>query len=343
MTTENSRKVKIPEFIIPEEMKNINISYESLQPLEPEIDIVSMMQKFKDVLNNKDSDWTLQISVINYLRRALKFDKQTFNQFFYGAKFYLKIIDFIDSVRSSLAKNALVLLNEIFCEKIKQEEKSNTNSLISLIKATIPHLITKINSNKSFIKIESNMCLESLVKNMKFNEVLLTFIQLMNTKKAKDYELLTELSKKMINNLGKEFFVKNFQFNEYIKYIISFYEAQKNLNAKQSQDILNCFIKVMTKEEFDKKLEKCTKKEKEKVKDILEKKFVQPKKKMSSTPNMHFHKNINERNKNFKLSQCHENKRNKSVSIKIITKGKDPLVAQINETKLNNENVPKNY
>ena len=242
MTTENSRKVKIPEFIIPEEMKNINISYESLQPLEPEIDIVSMMQKFKDVLNNKDSDWTLQISVINYLRRALKFDKQTFNQFFYGAKFYLKIIDFIDSVRSSLAKNALVLLNEIFCERIKQEEKSNTNSLISLIKATIPHLITKINSNKSFIKIESNMCLESLVKNMKFNEVLLTFIQLMNTKKAKDSELLTELSKKMINNLGKEFFVKNFQFNEYIKYIISFYEAQKNLNAKQSQDILNCFI-----------------------------------------------------------------------------------------------------
>ena len=69
----------------------------------------------------------------------------------------------------------------------------------------------------------------------------------------------------------------------YIKYIVSFYEAQKNLNAKQSQDILNCFIEVMTKEEFDKKLNKYTKKEKENIKSILEKKFVQPKKKMSST------------------------------------------------------------
>jgi len=57
----------------------------------------------------------------------------------------------------------------------------------------------------------------------------------------------------------------------------------------------------------------------------------------------HFRKNINERNKNFKLNKCHDNKRNKSVSIKIITKGKDPIVGQINEAKLNNENIPKNY
>ena len=285
MTTENSKKQKVPEFIIPEEMKNINLPHESLKPLEPEIDIVSMMQKFKDILSNKDSDWTFQISVINYLRRIFKFDKQVFNQFFYGAKFYQKIIEFIDSVRSSLAKNALVLLNEIFSEQINGEEKSNSNSLITLIKSTIPHLISKINSNKSFIKAESNMCLESLVKNMKFFDVLLTLLQLMNTKKAKDAELLVELSKKMIKNLGKDFFVQNAQFNELIKHVVSFYESPKYSNVKQSKDILNCFIEIMTKEEFDKKMEKCTKKEKENVKIILEAKIAQPKRKISSTSN----------------------------------------------------------
>ena len=336
MTTENSKKQKVPEFIIPEEMKNINLPHESLKPLEPEIDIVSMMQKFKDILNNKDSDWTFQISVINYLRRIFKFDKQVFNQFFYGAKFYQKIIEFIDSVRSSLAKNALVLLNEIF-------SKSNSNSLITLIKSTIPHLISKINSNKSFIKADSNMCLESLVKNMKFFDVLLTFFQLMNTKKAKDAELLLELSKKMINNLGKEFFVQNSQFNELIKHVISFYESHKDSNVKQCKDILNCFIEVMTKEEFDKKMEKCTKKEKENVKIILEAKIAQPKKKISSTSSMHFRKDINERKKNFKLSKCNEVKGNKSVSIKIVTKGKDPVVLHSNGALLNDENAQKNY
>jgi hypothetical protein len=343
MTTENSKKQKVPEFIIPEEMKNINLPHESLKPLEPEIDIVSMMQKFKDILSNKDSDWTFQISVINYLRRIFKFDKQVFNQFFYGAKFYQKIIEFIDSVRSSLAKNALVLLNEIFSEQINQEEKSNSNSLITLIKSTIPHLISKINSNKSFIKAESNMCLESLVKNMKFFDVLLTLLQLMNTKKAKDAELLVELSKKMIKNLGKDFFVQNAQFNELIKHVVSFYESHKDSNVKQSKDILNCFIEIMTKEEFDKKMEKCTKKEKENVKIILETKIAQPKKKISSTSSMHFRKDINERKKNFKLSKCNEAKGNKSVSIKIVTKGKDPVVLHSNGAILNDENAQKNY
>ena len=343
MTTENSKKQKVPEFIIPEEMKNINLPHESLKPLEPEIDIVSMMQKFKDILSNKDSDWTFQISVINYLRRIFKFDKQVFNQFFYGAKFYQKIIEFIDSVRSSLAKNALVLLNEIFSEQINGEEKSNSNSLITLIKSTIPHLISKINSNKSFIKAESNMCLESLVKNMKFFDVLLTLLQLMNTKKAKDAELLVELSKKMIKNLGKDFFVQNAQFNELIKHVVSFYESHKDSNVKQSKDILNCFIEIMTKEEFDKKMEKCTKKEKENVKIILETKIAQPKKKISSTSSMHFRKDINERKKNFKMSKCNEVKGNKSVSIKIVTKGKDPVVLHSNGAILNDENAQKNY
>jgi hypothetical protein len=343
MTTENSKKQKVPEFIIPEEMKNINLPHDSLKPLEPEIDIVSMMQKFKDILSNKDSDWTFQISVINYLRRIFKFDKQVFNQFFYGAKFYQKIIEFIDSVRSSLAKNALVLLNEIFSEQINGEEKSNSNSLITLIKSTIPHLISKINSNKSFIKAESNMCLESLVKNMKFFDVLLTLLQLMNTKKAKDAELLVELSKKMIKNLGKDFFVQNAQFNELIKHVVSFYESHKDSNVKQSKDILNCFIEIMTKEEFDKKMEKCTKKEKENVKIILETKIAQPKKKISSTSSMHFRKDINERKKNFKMSKCNEVKGNKSVSIKIVTKGKDPVVIHSNGANLNDENAQKNY
>ena len=254
-----------------------------------------------------------------------------------------KIIEFIDSVRSSLAKNALVLLNEIFSEQINQDEKSSSNSLITLIKSTIPHLISKINSNKSFIKAESNMCLESLVKNMKFVDVLLTFFQLMNTKKAKDAELLLELSKKMIKNLGKEFFVQNSQFNELIKHVISFYESHKDSNVKQCKDILNCFIEVMTKEEFDKKMEKCTKKEKENVKIILETKIAQPKKKISTTSSMHFRKDINERKKNFKMSKCNEVKGNKSVSIKIVTKGKDPVVLHSNGALLNDENAQKNY
>ena len=78
MNKEKSKNVSKSNFTILEEMKNINIPNESLKPIEKEIDIVSMFQKLKEILNEKNSDWTLQIGVINYLRRVQKFDKIVF-------------------------------------------------------------------------------------------------------------------------------------------------------------------------------------------------------------------------------------------------------------------------
>lgn len=343
MTTENSKKKNVAEFILDEEMKKINISKESLNPIEPETDYVSMMQKFKEILNNKDSDWTHQIAVINYLRRILKFEKKIFFQFFYGIKIYPKIIEFIDSVRSSLAKNALILLNELFSDPMPpQEDMPNQNSLIAVIKATIPHLISKVSSNKSFIKNDSNACLESLIKNMKFSETLLTFMQLMNSKKNKEGDLCVELSIKMVKSLGKDFFVQNAQFNEYMKNIVSLYEAQKSAGAKKCKNILNCFVEVMGKDEFDKKVEKCAKKEKENIKAIIEAKIAEVKRKTTNSSSLHFRKDIKERKKTFVLSKDH-NKPNRSVATKLIVKGKDSIAIVPKTLKLNDENAPKNY
>ena len=343
MNPENSNKAKVSEFIIENEMKNINLQNEFLKPIPQETDFISMMQKFKDILNNKDSDWTLQISVINYLRRIFKFERQIFSQYFYGAKLYQKIIELINSVRSSLAKNVLTLLNEIFSDKMpNKEDKTNTTFLISLIKATIPHLISKINSNQSFIKNESKICLESLINNMKYFEVLMSFMQLMNTKKNKDAELCVNLSIKMIRSLGKEFFIENTQFGELMKNLVSFYEAQKSANLKNCKNIVNCFVEVIGKEDFEKKMEKCTKKEKEIVKNIMEAKVVDIRKKSGNSTSLHFRKDIKERKKTFMLSKTNNNnKPNKSVTIKII-KGKDSLAIAPKNLHLNDENTVKN-
>ena len=343
MNTNNSKNAKVPAFIIPEEMKNINLSKESLMPMEQGTDFISLMQKFKEILNNKDSDWTLKIAVINYLRRIYKYEKQIFSQFFYGAKLYQKIIELIDSVRSSLSKNALTLLLEIFSgEMPAEEDKSNANSLITVIKATIPHLISIINSKNIFIKNESKMCLEALIKNMKFFEVLTSLMHLMTTKKNKDAEICLELSAKMLKNLGKEFLVKNNQFSELMKYVVSFYEAQKTGNLKKCKDLLNCFIEVMGREEFDKKMEKCTKKEKENVKVILESKVEEVKKKTVPTSSLHFRKEIRERKKSLIISKPNKIKANRSVTIKLMHKGKDSMAIIPKTLKLNDENVAKN-
>ena len=68
MTKEKSKKISNSQFVILEEMKNINISYKSLKLLEPEKDTISIFQKFKEILSEKNSYWTFYIRVINYLR-----------------------------------------------------------------------------------------------------------------------------------------------------------------------------------------------------------------------------------------------------------------------------------
>ena len=114
------------KFIIPDSMKVENIPKEELSAFEEGTDFILLMQKLKQIILNKDMDWTFHLAVINYLRRLLKFEIDIFNQFLYGLKLYPKIIELINSIRSILAKNTLILVNEIFGEYIPEyDEKKN--------------------------------------------------------------------------------------------------------------------------------------------------------------------------------------------------------------------------
>ena len=71
-------------------MKIENIPKEELSAFEEGTDFVFLMQKLKQIILNKDTDWTYHLAVINYLRRLLKFEIDIFNQFLYGLKLYPK-------------------------------------------------------------------------------------------------------------------------------------------------------------------------------------------------------------------------------------------------------------
>ena len=82
-----SQKKEEIKFIIPDSMKIENIPKEELSAFEEGTDFVFLMQKLKQIILNKDTDWTYHLAVINYLRRLLKFEIDIFNQFLYN--FYM--------------------------------------------------------------------------------------------------------------------------------------------------------------------------------------------------------------------------------------------------------------
>ena len=65
-------------------------------------------------------------------------------------------------------------------------------------------IVLKANTSQSFIKNEAKTCLETMITNMKYNETLISLLQIMGTKKVADMELVYVLSLKLIQNLGKK-------------------------------------------------------------------------------------------------------------------------------------------
>lgn len=268
---ENSEKNEDNKFKIPDFMKTPNILKENLPPFEDDTDFITLMQKLKQTINNKDIDWTYHLGVVNYLRCLLKYEKNIFNQLFFGLKIYPKIIELINSIRSVLAKNTLMLVNEIFSENIPEfDEKKNKAPIIIFIKAIIPTLIMKSNCNQSFIKTEANLCLESLVNNMKYGDTLIYMIQAMSMKKIQDIELAYKLANKLSDNLDKDYLGEFPLFIDLMKAIGNIYELKKDIYVKKIIVLVKKIRDKITQNDFNTKLEKCGKKEKEFIKKALD-------------------------------------------------------------------------
>ena len=259
------------KLIIPDSMKLENIPKEDLSPFEEGTDFILLMQKLKQIILNKDTDWTFHLAVINYLRRLLKFEIDIFNQFLYGLKLYPKIIELINSIRSILAKNTLILVKEIFEYYIPEyDEKKTKAPVITLIKEIIPTLILKANCNQSFIRIEANACLESLVNNMKYGDSLIYLIQAMNSKKNQEIDLAYNLANKLCNNLTKEYLSESPLFNDLMKTCANIYELKKDIYVKKIIVLIKLIKDKLGENDFNIKLEKCQKKERDIIKKALD-------------------------------------------------------------------------
>ena len=289
-----------PKFQIEETMKTSNIPLKDLSTFDPSTDFITLIQNLKQIITNKDYDWTYHLAVINYLRRLLKFEKDVFDQIMYGLKIYPKLIDLINSIRSVLAKNTLLLINEIFNEYIPEyDEKKVKNPVINFIKIITPVLIMKANCNQSFIKTEATQCLESLVKNMKYGDTLISLIQAMTSKKNQDIDLAYNLCLKLINNFSKEYLIEFPGFNDLIKSIMGIYDLKKDIYVKKIVNILKKIIEKISENEFNIKLEKCPKKEKEIIKKALN--LKNNKKRDNSVSSSGFHNFIKESKEKMKI------------------------------------------
>ena len=312
-----SQKKEEIKFIIPDSMKMENIPKDDLSAFEEGTDFIFLLQKLKQIILNKETDWTFHLAVINYLRRLLKFEIDIFNQFLYGSKLYPKIIELINSIRSILAKNALILVNEMFSEMIPEyDEKKNKAPVIIFIKEIIPTLIMKANGNQSFIRTEANSCLESLINNMKYGDTLVFLIQAMNSKKNQDIDLAYNLAVKLCNNLTKEYLEEFPLFNDLMKVCANIYELKKDIYVKKIIALIKLIKDKITENDFNTKLEKCQKKERDIIKKALDPN-INNKPKMKNSTSSEFQNFLKKSKDNLK-NKPNKMKRNATTSVLVV-------------------------
>ena len=165
----------------------------------------------------------------------------------------------------------MILVKEIFEYYIPEyDEKKTKAPVITLIKEIIPTLILKANCNQSFIRIEANACLESLVNNMKYGDSLIYLIQAMNSKKNQEIDLAYNLANKLCNNLTKEYLSEFPLFNDLMKTCANIYELKKDIYVKKIIVLIKLIKDKLGENDFNIKLEKCQKKERDIIKKALD-------------------------------------------------------------------------
>ena len=142
--------------------------------------------------------------------------------------------------------------------------------MITFIKEIIPVLILKANCNQSFIRIEANSCLESLITNMKYGDTLIYLIQAMSSKKNQDIELAYNLAVKLCNNLSNDYLGEMPLFNDLMKACANIYELKKDIYVKKIIVLIELIKDKINEIEFSSKLEKCQKKERDIIKKALD-------------------------------------------------------------------------
>ena len=105
---------------------------------------------------------------------------------------------------------------------------------------------------------------------MKYGDTLISLIQAMSMKKIQDIELAYKLATKLCDNLDKEYLGEFPLFNDLMKAIGSIYELKKDIYVKKIIVLLKKISEKITQNDFNSKLEKCGKKEKELIKKALD-------------------------------------------------------------------------
>ena len=180
-----------------QERTNISVTYvkfEDLEALAENVDKLQLLEKIKFDFESKD--WKENIQAIDLLRAINKYYPADMNEV---CRIYWKnIIDSLNSLRSAVAKNALIFAGELFVQTkgIKLNDQ--------IIADVVPLLLLKCYNDKVFLKSEAQKAIDSLVTNCVYDSTLVAFCQECFSKFPQICEISTKILARLLGFIGAD-------------------------------------------------------------------------------------------------------------------------------------------
>ena len=333
--TSTAKKPREKPSIISKELQNPKLTLNELLPFDEKYDFIQAITEVKNLIEDKDTDWNVQVGIINYLRRLLKYNNEIFNNIFYSLKFHFKTFEFLDSFRSVLSRSSLILMSEIFSipRPETNKETNKQDPLCSYVGLSIPKLISKAFCNQSFIQKEALDCLKIIKEKMIYFPTLVAYIKAMESKKNSEVSLAYESALFLVEKLGQEEMKKAEKIAETVRNLHKIFELKKDPYPNYSAEIMKKVREVVGEEAIGNALNS-NKTAKEQYESLVKYVKKPPKKELDKEGFKKF------------IKQSKEKKLSRSGSSSSGSSGKNALIANlVNKTKKggnNLDNIKKN-
>lgn len=174
-----------PIYLAVEDLKKVHNCEEALQ---------------KCIISGSLENWNDQFEALNMLRRLIKHHSEVFLSQVTLHNICLDLIKWADSLRSSLSKNALIVISEM-CEGLGRTLDSEIGELIKIV-------IKKSIDTNIFLSEQADVALESMCKYSNENKLLSSLFSLASTNKnpltrAKVAFCLAKVFRRMRFNVNK--------------------------------------------------------------------------------------------------------------------------------------------
>ena len=215
--------------------------YESLQPIDPSVDINALLEWTKVNLQEK-AQWSNNLAALGVLRQLNKFNTQHMNEI--CRLVWPALIVCLSSLKPVIAKTSMMFLQELF-------HHCGTTLYDEIIISLEPAIVLKVHSDKAFLKQEAQKAYQIMIEKCLKDATLVAVCNSCRSKNPQISELSMKALERMISLIGSNITqLQPLTFKELFLVIIVSLDGKRAEMQKSAENLVKGMYQLLGDQNF---------------------------------------------------------------------------------------------